>query len=351
MSRNVKKAAAALTLTMILSGGGAVYASTGITPFPAEPAPISATVAGPLQILVNETSITESGFYNGEGTEAMLPLRAVAEALGYTLTWNEADYSVDLSKDNIFTNVKTGEDRYAYNKMIKTLGTAPKLMDSKLYVPSSFFSEIIPSTVNRQGQAVYVSTFIQRENVLAKGTITSLRESEKGHKAVQIKGFATDGIVLNVGEDTVFQTADGKALAFSDLAIGMEVEVEHSMAATMSLPPQTAVYKITVLSQLEEKDVIGTSGTIEEARTNDKGEVSLVIKGAGLTDHSPAEVVLQLTEKTVLVNADGEAIEAAQLEKGAKVVGFYTPRLTKSLPPIGTALKVVLVAEAPAEAE
>ncbi|MNC68852.1 hypothetical protein D3C75_1194900 [compost metagenome] len=66
------------------------------------------------------------------------------------------------------------------------------------------------------------------------------------------------------------------------------------------------------------------------------------MKGAGLTDSSPEEVVLRIAKDTVLQN-DG----VSELTKGARVVGFYTPMLTKSLPPIGTALKMTLVAEAP----
>jgi len=64
--------------------------------------------------------------------------------------------------------------------------------------------------------------------------------------------------------------------------------------------------------------------------------------GAGLTDQSQSEVTLQLTDDTSIVNSDGEKIDKLALVKGAKVLGFYQPVLTKSLPPIGKAWKVVL---------
>jgi hypothetical protein len=85
---------------------------------------------------------------------------------------------------------------------------------------------------------------------------------------------------------------------------------------------------------------------IEEVRTSDDGTTSLRIKGAGLGDQSPSEVVLRLAPTTELINVNGEAVEKSSLVKGAKVIGYYTGMLTKSLPPIGTAWKIVLQAPA-----
>jgi len=55
----------------------------------------------------------------------MVPLRAIAEALGYKVTWNNETLSVTLDKDISLT---IGEDNYISgdNAPIK-LGTAPEL--------------------------------------------------------------------------------------------------------------------------------------------------------------------------------------------------------------------------------
>jgi hypothetical protein len=61
-----------------------------------------------------------------------------------------------------------------------------------------------------------------------------------------------------------------------------------------------------------------------------------------LSEISQSEIVLRVAADTVLVNGKGEAVEIGSLVKGAKVIGFYGPMMTKSLPPIGTAVKVVV---------
>ncbi|MNC22425.1 Protease inhibitor precursor [compost metagenome] len=52
--------------------------------------------------------------------------------------------------------------------------------------------------------------------------------------------------------------------------------------------------------------------------------------------------MLRLTKDTAVINENGEAVSPADLIQGAEVIGFYGPLLTRSLPPTGTAMKVVL---------
>ncbi len=349
MHHTTKKAAAALALALAVTGGGAAWAQAEAAVQPQEqPVPTLALISSDhlkqavVPVQVNGQNLEDTG-YLGQGGETMLPLRAVAEAMGFKLQWNAQAYSVELTKDNLFTTVKTGENEYAVDKMLKKLEAAPALVESKLYVPASFFVEVLPGAVVSGNDGISITAKEERKSVQAKGVVTAVRDHE-GRRSLHIKGYGVDGMVLNVGDETEILDTDGNKLDFSALTIGMEVEVEHSMAMTMSLPPQTAAFQIKVVSALEAKDVLGTWGTIEEILQSDNGDVSVRVKGAGLTDRSPEEVVLRIAKDTVLQDADGKAIGVKELEKGARVVGFYTPMLTKSLPPIGTALKLTLVA-------
>ncbi|MNE64465.1 Protease inhibitor precursor [compost metagenome] len=176
--------------------------------------------------------------------------------------------------------------------------------------------------------------------------ITAINSDGK-YPSVQIKGTGTSGIVLNVGEDTVFQMADGTKLTLADLQIGMTVEAEHAMFATRSLPPQTPAYQITVQDTEKPANLLGTEGTIESVTTSEDGSRMIRINGTGLSEMSQSEIVLRLSADTALVNESGEAVDAAAIVQGAKVIGFYGPMLTKSLPVIGTAWKVVVVTPQP----
>ncbi|GGA05988.1 hypothetical protein GCM10008018_59910 [Paenibacillus marchantiophytorum] len=352
MKSTMKKTLAVLSLTAMMTTSAA-YAATDETAQPISIMPINAPISimpinapasSTITVQVNGGAINEHGYLKATATEPMLPLRAVTESLGFTLTWNQATMSVDLNKGNVFTTVKTGEDRYAINKMLTTLGTAPELVDNKLYVPASFVSKVLHGTVKTEGTSVSVALSEDQKKVQATGVITSIR-TNGNDASIQIQGVNTEGLVLNVSKDTEFQMLDGTKLSLSDLHIGLTVSAEHSMIATLSLPPQTPTSKVTVLDKAKHVGTIGTAGVVEEVRTDDKGNKSILIKGTGLTETAPGEVVLQLTNDTAIVDKNGDKVDQAKLVKGANVIGFYGPALTKSLPPIGNAWKVIVAAK------
>lgn len=344
MNNILKTSTVLLTLSLALSTGAA-YAQTGSTSVTKNATEISASVnQKTFKIEVNGSTLKETGFQTTNGKEPMVPLRSVAEALGFELTWNAPTKSVDLLKGIRFTTLTAGQDIYSINKMITKLGTAPELVGSTMYVPASFVSEVIQQNMTVKGDSIVISDANQEEHMTKTGVITSVY-SEGKHQSVQIQGVGPDGVVLNVGEDTVFEMADGTKLTLDDLHIGMTVKAEHSMVMTMSLPPQTPTYKITVLDKEKQSNLLGTSGTIEEVQKDDEGNIRIAVKGSGLSEASQSEVILNISADTVLMNQNGEAVQSSELVKGAKVIGFYGPMLTKSLPPIGTAVKVVVSAD------
>lgn len=78
-----------------------------------------------------------------------LPLRAVAESLGFQVTWNGEERSVLLDDGVVKTTLFIGEDSYfkASSQAIGItqtfqLGVAPTIVDSRTYVPASFFDFI-----------------------------------------------------------------------------------------------------------------------------------------------------------------------------------------------------------------
>ncbi|WNR44506.1 copper amine oxidase N-terminal domain-containing protein [Paenibacillus roseipurpureus] len=325
---------AILSVSSMLATGAAYAASPEAAPVQIQP--ISANLDVTVQ--VNGTALTDLGFLGANGAEAMLPLRAVTESLGFKLTWHPETYSVDLVKGNVFTTVKTGEDRYTINKMFTELGTAPQLVDSKLYVPASFVKTILHGSVATEGNAVSVSLKEEAKKVQSTGVITSIQTIKPDHTMIHIQDVGTGGIVLNVGPETTYQMLDGSELTLADLHVGLTITAEHSLAMTMSLPPQTSASNITVLDTAVHKGSVGTAGVIEDVRENG----SLLLKGEGLSETSPDEVVLTVSADTAIVDGKGEPVDKAALTKGAKIIGFYGPMMTKSLPPISQAWKIVV---------
>lgn len=347
MNNNMKKVSALMVLSLALSGGAA-YAATLDTTQSSSPTSVAvdSALSKSVNVTVNGTAITD-GYWNKDGKEAMIALRDLTDALGIELKWNKENKSAELTKGNLWTLVMADKDQYSFNKMLITLGTAPQITDGKLFVPASFAEQVLHTQVTTAGNQVTISSEEDVKNVTERGVITGINPDTK-YPSIHIGGAGTEGLVLNLGEDTVIKSADGKEIALTDLTIGMTVEAVHAPIMTMSLPPQTPTYEVTVVdtvakeSVTKTEDVLGTSGTIENVRTTKDQGTQIEISGTRLTETSPDHVILNISEDTKLVNQKGEAIKAEELTKDAKVIGFYNPMLTRSLPPIGNAWKVVV---------
>jgi sugar lactone lactonase YvrE len=78
----------------------------------------------------------------------MVPVRAITEALGYTVTFNDANRSVQLTKDGVAIELyvdKTGVKRIVHGKdaPIKETDVSPYIKQDRTYVPVRFFAEEI----------------------------------------------------------------------------------------------------------------------------------------------------------------------------------------------------------------
>jgi len=109
---------------------------------------------------IGETSVTSSTYIaagaisiGGEELSAkaikredgttMIPLRAVAEKLGYELKWSGNDKPIEIVRGPQWTTVTIGKNSYFFAKMAPMqLKSAPVLYDSATYVPVEFIGEI-----------------------------------------------------------------------------------------------------------------------------------------------------------------------------------------------------------------
>ncbi len=96
-------------------------------------------------LYVNGVEITlaeDEVVYDNNGVE-MLPLRTVAETLGFKVEWVNETQSIIVSKDAFTATIRIGTVEGGINKMRLVLETAPILYGGcKTYVPASFFAEL-----------------------------------------------------------------------------------------------------------------------------------------------------------------------------------------------------------------
>ncbi|MCL2366087.1 MAG: copper amine oxidase N-terminal domain-containing protein [Oscillospiraceae bacterium] len=104
-------------------------------------------------ILVNGRQITAPAAYQSVGGTMMLPLRAVAEALGYGVNWDGTQSSVRLG---VAISLWIGNTEIHIGRMApQTISAAPVLIDGVTFVPMDFFRAIgINNAYAFEGQIV-----------------------------------------------------------------------------------------------------------------------------------------------------------------------------------------------------
>ena len=97
--------------------------------------------------LENEIYVNENGF-------TMLPLRVIAENLGYEVSWIQDTFSVELVRGAQWTKITIGEDEYNFARMRVKLNQAPELVEATSYVPLEFVNEILLENTFIDGEGV-----------------------------------------------------------------------------------------------------------------------------------------------------------------------------------------------------
>lgn len=96
------------------------------------------------KMIIEEKEITlEKSLYENEEGVMMIPLRQIAETLGYEVIWNNEARSVELIKGPQWSLVTIGKDQYNFARMSIKLHTAPVIKDSTTYVPYDFLNEAL----------------------------------------------------------------------------------------------------------------------------------------------------------------------------------------------------------------
>lgn len=94
-----------------------------------------------INISVNNEKINSPlAFINQDGV-AMVPIRSIAESLGYKVTWDNDERSVKIGDE---VSLKIEQNNYLnYEKIQIVLETAPVIVNDHTYVPLSFFKEVL----------------------------------------------------------------------------------------------------------------------------------------------------------------------------------------------------------------
>lgn len=94
-----------------------------------------------LPIIVKDQAIDSLAAYVTNNKVVMVPLRPVAEALGFPVVWKGKTENIYVG---VAASLIVGRDYYTFAKMVPIeLGAAPELIEGITYVPLDFFTKVL----------------------------------------------------------------------------------------------------------------------------------------------------------------------------------------------------------------
>jgi uncharacterized protein YbbC (DUF1343 family) len=108
-----------------------------------------AGLAGRIDVIVDNTHIFfDSEPYINEQNRTMVPVRAIAEALGAQVDWDGLGYIVTIAKNGRTVRLTIGNAMAQVNGISLPMDTAPVIKDDRTMVPVRFVSEFLGATVD-----------------------------------------------------------------------------------------------------------------------------------------------------------------------------------------------------------
>ena len=254
---NKTRIALILVLVVLMTLGMATGVFASEQAEPQEPPGKSAFTNG--LIMVNGVEINAPGPSVTEGV-IMLPLRPIAEELGFTVVWHEGDRRIELSDGRIQSYVLwIGQALLSSDGGISTreFGPAPELIGGSTYVPLPLFN---------YGFAGMTATI------------------EEGTVVIESDGFAIGSEAFAVGR----QTKAGQPETVDEFVPVFAAQLRrYNQIAPMLWPDNAVVDQVVVLEDVDNArfwyiDPLGEITTISEADVDELG----ISRKAGSDDFS-----------------------------------------------------------------
>lgn len=119
-----------------------VFYGVSTKSIPAQTRPEKIYVLEDEQLDYREVKISEDMIIERNNIK-LIPLRYVAEELGFKVTWHEEKRGVELLNGIHWTYLTIGENNYSYARMLIKLEMEPIIVNSRTFVPLSFAEEVL----------------------------------------------------------------------------------------------------------------------------------------------------------------------------------------------------------------
>lgn len=267
----------------------------------------------------------------------MLPVREIAEAIGFKVEWNQEAKRVELFRGPVMVTFSIGTDGYTFAKTApQQLGVAPELTNDLTYVPAELFTTLIGSHMAMKENG---NISIVDGDIAYNATISAVSDG-----SITVEDIDKGTVVCHIGEETKLIGADGSDIKLEDLKVGDLVKVEYSEAMTMSLPPQNTPVSITVIADEEKEEVPAPENTVTQGKVLAVSENQITL-GEDLEDINTQLIVNISADETEILDKDGKKIALKDIKAGDLVEVTHKPIMTMSIPPQTPGVKVQLIDE------
>ena len=128
-------------------------------PIPSKPTSPTNT-KNAVSIIVSGTTIsTDIDPYINTDNRVMLPLRAIAEALSATVTWNTHNSTINIVKDEIALEFTINKNSVIVNGMVKKIDSPPVLRQNRTMIPLRAAAELLGVSVNWDAKGKIVNIY------------------------------------------------------------------------------------------------------------------------------------------------------------------------------------------------
>ena len=200
----------------------------------------------------------------------MAPVRAIAEALGFKVTWN-ADRSININNGKMQSDLRIGDNSYVVYTAVEgmagmsapfSLGSAPIIKNNTAYVPIDLFVPLFgndPATVKTSGDTITINPDAKTEDGNSSQIPNLLTAHDSLAELAKAVGFDIKAPTVPAGYE---------ADAYIDIS-GELAEVFYAKG------DDTLVYRVSK----GEGDNSGDYNTYSSKKTVDVNGVSVELRG------------------------------------------------------------------------
>ncbi|WP_209659908.1 copper amine oxidase N-terminal domain-containing protein [Acetoanaerobium pronyense] len=202
-------------------------------------------------IIVNGEKIEADAFINNDN-RTMVPISLISNALGYSIEWIPESQMANIWNDDNDMSIQVGNKRMVVNLISHNMDTEPIIINGRTMIPLGAVATALGADISwdNDTKSVIVNTIPEKPSYVINGKISTreyLRTFEKFEKLMSLKefhtynNFVTNPDYLMFAQDARSGEAEFKAYILKDGVIS-EVPVEK----ILKNPPE---YDVAIFTQ------------------------------------------------------------------------------------------------------